>query len=46
MTVINTMILGVFASVAQYERELICSRTKAALDAKRARGESKDTGRD
>ena len=40
MPVINTMILGVFASVAQYERELICSRTKAALDAKRARGES------
>lgn len=55
MPVINTMILGVFASVAQYERELICSRTKAALDAKRARGEEmggthglwgKNTGRD
>lgn len=33
MPVMNTMILGVFASVAQYERELICSRTKGALDA-------------
>lgn len=32
MPVMNTMILGVFASVAQYERELICSRTKGALD--------------
>lgn len=39
MPVLNTMILGVFASVAQYERELICSRTKNALDAKRQRGE-------
>lgn len=33
MPVMNTMILGVFASVAQYERELICSRTKGALGA-------------
>ena len=32
MPIINTMILGVFASVAQYERELISSRTKSALD--------------
>lgn len=32
MPVINTMILGVFASVAQYERELISGRTKGALD--------------
>jgi len=39
MPVINTMILGVFASVAQYERELISSRTKAALQAKKRRGE-------
>lgn len=33
MPVVNTMILGVFATVAQYERELISSRTKGALDA-------------
>lgn len=39
MPMVNTMILGVFASVAQYERELICTRTKAALQAKKARGE-------
>lgn len=39
MPILNTMILGVFASVAQYERELISSRTKAALDAKKRRGE-------
>lgn len=39
MPQVNTIILGVFASVAQYERELISSRTKAALDAKKARGE-------
>lgn len=39
MPQVNTMILGVFASVAQYERELISSRTKAALDAKKRRGE-------
>lgn len=32
MPQMNTMILGVFASVAQYERELCSSRTKAALD--------------
>ena len=31
MPSVNTMILGVFASVAQYERELLSSRTKAAL---------------
>lgn len=39
MPMVNTMILGVFASVAQYERELICARTKAALQAKKERGE-------
>lgn len=39
MPVVNTMILGVFASVAQYERELISARTKAALQAKKERGE-------
>lgn len=40
MPMVNTMILGVFASVAQYERELISSRTKQALAAKKARGET------
>ena len=40
MPVVNTMILGVFASVAQYERELISARTKAALQAKKERGET------
>lgn len=40
MPVVNTIILGVFASVGQYERELISKRTKAALDAKKARGEA------
>jgi DNA invertase Pin-like site-specific DNA recombinase len=38
MPMVNTMILGVFASVAQYERELVSSRTKAALQAKKAQG--------
>lgn len=36
---INTLLLGVFASVAQYERELTSDRTKKALQAKKARGE-------
>ena len=36
---LNTLILGVMASVAQYERELISQRTKAALKAKKERGE-------
>ena len=31
MPIMNTMVLGVFASVAQYERELCSSRTKSAL---------------
>src|SRR5574344_526184 len=39
LPVVNTMILGVFASVAQYERELTSKRTKDALNAKKARGE-------
>lgn len=39
MPIVNTMILGVFASVAQYERELISSRTRAALAVKKHRGE-------
>lgn len=39
MPVINSLLLGVFASVAQYERELICTRTRQALKAKKARNE-------
>lgn len=39
MPTINTMILGVFAAVAQYERELTSKRTRDALAAKKARGE-------
>ena len=39
MPVVNSMILGVFAAVAQYEREMVSTRTKQALDAKKARGE-------
>lgn len=38
MPQVNTMILGVFASVAQYERELGSKRTKDALAAKKAQG--------
>lgn len=38
MPQLNTMILGVFASVAQYERELCSKRTKQALAAKKAQG--------
>ena len=38
MPMVNTMILGVFASVAQYERELVSIRTKAALKALKDRG--------
>lgn len=33
LPILNTLVLGVFATVAQYERELISSRTKGALDA-------------
>ena len=39
MPSINTLLLGVFASVAQYERELTSDRTKKALAAKKQRGE-------
>lgn len=39
MPVVNSMILGVFASVAQYEMEMNSTRTKQALAAKKARGE-------
>lgn len=35
---VNTMILGVFASVAQYERELISDRTKKALQQAKKNG--------
>ena len=39
MPQINTLLLGVFASVAQYERELTSDRTRKALAAKKERGE-------
>ena len=39
MPTINTLLLGVFAAVAQYERELTSDRTVKALAAKKARGE-------
>lgn len=34
----STMSIGIFAVLAQHERELISARTKAALQARRARG--------
>ena len=40
MPQMNTLLLGVFASVAQYERELTSDRTAKALAAKKARGEA------
>lgn len=40
MPQVNTLLLGVFASVAQYERELTSDRTKKALAAKKAKGEA------
>ena len=42
MPTLNTLILGVMASVAQYERELISQRTKAALKAKKEKGGTSD----
>ena len=39
MPQLNTLILGVMATVAQYERELISGRTKNALNAKKERKE-------
>lgn len=39
MPVVNSMILGVFSSVAQYEREMISKRTKDALAVKKSQGE-------
>ena len=41
MPVVNSMILGVFAAVAQYEREMVSTRTKQALAALKARGDVK-----
>lgn len=38
MPQLNTLILGVMATVAQYERELISQRTKDALKAKKEKG--------
>lgn len=40
MPVVNSMILGVFAAVAQYEREMVSTRTKQALAVKKAQGAS------
>ena len=40
MPVVNSMILGVFAAVAQYEREMVSTRTMQALSAKKARNEA------
>lgn len=40
MPLCNTMVLGMFATVAEYERELISTRTKNALQAKIKRGET------
>jgi DNA invertase Pin-like site-specific DNA recombinase len=42
----NTLTLGVFAAMAQHEREIISSRTKAALAARKARGLRLGTPRD
>lgn len=38
MPQINTLLLGVFASVAQYERELTSDRTRKALAVKKSQG--------
>lgn len=38
MPQVNTLILGIFATVAQYERELTSKRTKDALAAKKKQG--------
>ncbi|MDH6334350.1 DNA invertase Pin-like site-specific DNA recombinase [Parabacteroides sp. PF5-5] len=38
MPQLNTLTLGIFASLAQYERELISERTKKALQAKKQKG--------
>ena len=41
MPIVNSMVLGVFAAVAQYEREMCSLRTKQALAALKARGDVK-----
>lgn len=38
MPIVNSMVLGVFAAVAQYEREMCSLRTKQALAVKKAQG--------
>ena len=38
MPQVNTLILGMFATIGQYERELVSSRTKAALAVKKEQG--------
>jgi DNA invertase Pin-like site-specific DNA recombinase len=42
----NTLTLGVFAAMAQHEREIISQRTRAALQARKARGLPLGTPRD
>jgi DNA invertase Pin-like site-specific DNA recombinase len=42
----NTLSLGVMAVLAQHEREIISARTRAALEARRARGLPLGTPRD
>lgn len=41
MPIVNCMVLGVFAAVAQYERELVSKRTKQALKELKERGDIK-----
>lgn len=38
MPQVNTLILGMFATIGQYERELVSTRTKAALAVKKEQG--------
>lgn len=38
MPVVNSMVLGVFSAVAQYEREMCATRTKQALAVKKEQG--------